>query len=220
MDCTDWRTVLSSVLDDEASSTERAGADAHLATCPACTAWVADARALRVTVAEDVPDLTATILELGRAVPFLTADHALDGSSRLTTLLEGDQGWRAPVMTEGRLWTSRDAAARRQRGFTSPVSYIGLRTPRWSFVRYDRGEEELYDLSRDANELTNVVDDPVYADVVTELRRLWRQYAGCAGPRCRRGLPDDVQAGPRVNSALTTSFWAQVAERAAATLRQ
>ena len=62
MDCTDWRTVLSSVLDDEASSTERAGADAHLATCPACASWVADVRALRLTVAEDVPDLTPQIL--------------------------------------------------------------------------------------------------------------------------------------------------------------
>jgi N-acetylglucosamine-6-sulfatase len=163
-------------------------------------------------------DLTATILELGRAVPFLTADHALDGSSRLTTLLKGDQGWRAPVTTEGRLWTSRDVAARRRLGFTSQVSYVGLRTPRWSFVRYDRGEEELYDLSRDANELTNVVDDPRYSDVVAELRRLWRQYAGCAGPQCRRGLPDDLQATPRGNSALTTSFWEQVGERAAATL--
>ena len=67
MDCTDWRTVLSSVLDDEASTTERAAADAHVATCPGCASWLADARSLRLTVAEPVPDLTAQILSRHRS---------------------------------------------------------------------------------------------------------------------------------------------------------
>lgn len=62
MDCTDWRTVLSSVLDDEATSMERAAADGHLDACAACRSWLADASALRLTVAEDVPDLTPLIL--------------------------------------------------------------------------------------------------------------------------------------------------------------
>ena len=179
---------------------------------------------LRTGTTRDDPittvDLTATILEMARAIPFLTTDHPLDGTSRLTTLLDGDQGWRAPVMTEGRLWHARDVAERRRLGFTSQVSYVGLRTPRWSFVRYDRGEEELYDLADDANEMTNVVGDDRYADVVAELRRLWRQYAACKGPQCRRGLPDDLQADPSDNARLTASFWDQVAERAAATLTQ
>lgn len=67
MDCTDWRTVLSSVLDDEGTSTERAAADAHLRRCAACSSWLADVRALRLAVAEPVPDLTATILARHRA---------------------------------------------------------------------------------------------------------------------------------------------------------
>ena len=163
-------------------------------------------------------DLTATILELARAIPFLTSDHPLDGTSRLGTLLDGDQGWRAPVITESKLWKTRDEPARQELGFRSPVSYVGLRTPRWSFMRYDRGDEELYDLRKDANELTNVVDDPTYSEVVAEMRTLWQEYADCAGPECRRHLPGSLQADPADNAELTSTFWAQVAERAAASL--
>ena len=68
MDCTDWRTVLSSVLDDEGTSTEQAAADAHVTTCPACASWLAGARSLRLTVAEEVPDLTPQILARHRSV--------------------------------------------------------------------------------------------------------------------------------------------------------
>ncbi len=67
MDCTDWRTVLSSVLDDEGTSTERAAADAHVASCRGCASWLADARSLRLTVAEEVPDLTTQILARHRS---------------------------------------------------------------------------------------------------------------------------------------------------------
>jgi arylsulfatase A-like enzyme len=165
-------------------------------------------------------DLTATILELGRAVPFLTPDHPIDGTSRLTTMLDGDQGWRAPVMTEGRLWPATDEARRRQLGFRSQVSYVGLRTPRFSYVRYDKGAEELYDLSTDANEMTNVIDVPAYSEVVDELRTLWREYAACAGPQCRRDLPAGLRTDPAATTELTTSFWDQVDGRAAATLTQ
>jgi len=169
-------------------------------------------------------DLTATVLDLGRAIPFITGDHPLDGTSRLTTLLEGDQGWRAPVVTESRLWAARDQSARRERGFHTDLSYVGLRTARWSYVRYDRGDtgdmggEELYDLRQDANEQTNVVKDPGPARVLAELRALWQEYADCAGPQCRRDLPADLQADPAQNASLTSTFWEQVRARAAATL--
>ncbi len=163
-------------------------------------------------------DLTATILEMARAVPFITPDHPLDGTSRLTTLLDGDQGWRFPVMTEGRLWPATDEPARRKVGFTSQVSYVGLRTPRYSYVRYDKGAEELYDLRVDANQMANVVDLPQYSDVVDELRTLWHEYAACAGPQCRRDLPTDLRADPAQSTELTSSFWQQVNGRAAATL--
>lgn len=163
-------------------------------------------------------DLTATILELGRAVPFLTADHPLDGSSRLPTLLEGDQGWTAPVVTEGRLWPVRDPQRRQALGFRTAVSYVGIRTPRYSYVRYDRGPVELYDHLDDANQLVSRHRDPAYAEVLAQLRQVWTDYAHCAGPECRLALPGGLVAGPRDNTLLTNEFWRQVRERAAATL--
>lgn len=166
-------------------------------------------------------DLAATVLDLGRAIPFLTSEHPVDGTSRLRTLLDGDQGWRAPVVTEARLWGTRDEPLRRSLGFSTKLSYVGLRTPRWSYVRYDRwgrDGEELYDLTRDANEQTNLARDPGSAAVLAQLRSLWQEYADCAGPQCRRDLPADLRAGPEENRALTTSFWDQVQARAAATL--
>jgi arylsulfatase A-like enzyme len=166
-------------------------------------------------------DLAATVLDLGRAIPFLTSEHPVDGTSRLRTLLDGDQGWRAPVVTEARLWGTRDEPLRRSLGFSTKLSYVGLRTPRWSYVRYDRwgrDGEELYDLTRDANEQTNLARDPGSAAVLAQLRSLWQEYADCAGPQSRRDLPADLRAGPEENRALTTSFWDQVQARAAATL--
>ena len=40
---------------------------------------------------------------------------------------------------------------------SSSPSYCGLRTLRWKYVIYRGGEQELYDLRRDPNELHNVV---------------------------------------------------------------
>ncbi len=50
------------------------------------------------------------------------------------------------------------------------------RRPVSSFLR--RPREELYDLGKDPNELTNVAGDPAYAEILADLRRrlrAWRQ---------------------------------------------
>ena len=38
------------------------------------------------------------------------------------------------------------------------------------YVRYTNGEEELYDLVADPYELTNSIDDPMYAELAANLR--------------------------------------------------
>jgi choline-sulfatase len=57
---------------------------------------------------------------------------------------------------------------------------VMLRTPRFKFARYDDGGSELYDLTRDPDELDNRVDDREYAGPLAELQAqlaLWeRQY--------------------------------------------
>jgi len=66
MDCRTCREALSAALDGEATPTERAAVDDHLATCDECRAWSADAaqvhRLVRLRPAEAVPDLAPAIL--------------------------------------------------------------------------------------------------------------------------------------------------------------
>lgn len=66
MDCEQTRLVLSAQLDQEASPTEAAAANAHLGRCPGCREWWADIgrlnRVLRVRVAEPTPDIATPVL--------------------------------------------------------------------------------------------------------------------------------------------------------------
>jgi predicted anti-sigma-YlaC factor YlaD len=67
MRCVTCRDLISADIDGELSELEREAMDAHVATCRECTAFrrsVADAhRSVRLGTAEEVPDLTARILE-------------------------------------------------------------------------------------------------------------------------------------------------------------
>lgn len=148
-------------------------------------------------------DLTATVIALGHARRY--RPHANDGTSRILTMKKGDQGWTAPIVTEGMTHTPGDAP-----GFDDARRYIGLRTPRYSFIRYATGEMELYDLLSDANEFEGKQDDPAYAGVVNELTDLWYQYKDCVGDECRVALPADLQASPSEERQLTDSFWKDV----------
>jgi hypothetical protein len=47
-----------------------------------------------------------------------------------------------------------------------------LRTPEFKYARYDDGGSELYDLTRDPDELENRADDSAYAGRVGELKAL------------------------------------------------
>lgn len=64
--CEPYRDALSAMADGEVAPVGRDALAAHLATCDRCTAFAAAtddlARRLRVTAAEPVPDLTASIL--------------------------------------------------------------------------------------------------------------------------------------------------------------
>jgi predicted anti-sigma-YlaC factor YlaD len=66
MECQDCRVIVSARLDGEASPTESAAADGHLAACGDCQAWSVEAgrlhRLVRVQPAPAVPDLTTSIL--------------------------------------------------------------------------------------------------------------------------------------------------------------
>jgi predicted anti-sigma-YlaC factor YlaD len=73
MECTTCRTTLSARLDGEEDETPGAAVDRHLATCADCRAWLDAAvslnRAVRITPADVVPDLSGAILAAAPPVP-------------------------------------------------------------------------------------------------------------------------------------------------------
>ncbi len=132
-------------------------------------------------------DITATILDLAGAAP----PHPSDGTSVVPSF-QADKGWRAPLLTEGLLTSSvfREAVSDPAAGFDDPRSYIGLRTPRWKYTRYDDGDGELYDLDSDPNELHNHYGDPGYSLVQDELETALARAQGL-----RRGGLQRADAG-------------------------
>jgi N-acetylglucosamine-6-sulfatase len=142
------------------------------------------------------PGLTATIVQLaGAKMP-----HPADGLSVVPSF-KRDRGWTVPVVTEGREGARvfREARKDPAPGFEDPRTTIGIRTPRWKYVRYDDGDGELYDLDNDPNELNSHFGDPRYARIQHELDRVWREYENCRGPTCRAPMPANLQRGPRAD---------------------
>ena len=58
----------------------------------------------------------------------------------------------------------------------------------WSYVRYQTGEEELYDLNRDRYRLRNLADARAYRPVLRDVRAMWQ----------RTWQRDDVRWGPQL----------------------
>ncbi|MFC7502248.1 sulfatase [Nocardioides sp. CPCC 206347] len=146
-------------------------------------------------------DLTATILDLADARP----PHRPDGVSRVRTLVKGDQGWTAPVVTEA-VFTSRG----HDPAFTDLRSTIGIRVSRYSYTRYNDGNTELYDLVDDPREDRNVAGDPEYAEVQAALDELWPRIKDCRGRACAPDLAPLLAADPRKNAANTTTYWDEI----------
>ena len=116
-----------------------------------------------------------------------------DGLSVVPSIQQ-DRGWSVPVVTEGmesgRVFPTQPVL--KAPGFHDARNTIGVRTPRYKYVRYSDGDAELYDLDRDPNELRSVLDDPAYADVRDELHQA---VAGLQGLP-RRDLPGADAEGP------------------------
>ncbi|MEO5710249.1 MAG: sulfatase [Nocardioidaceae bacterium] len=142
------------------------------------------------------PGVTATIAELAGATSRMP--YPADGRSVVPSIAR-DRGWSVPVVTEG-LESGRiflTLAALKAAGFHDARNTIGVRTPRYKYVRYSDGDSELYDLDHDPNELQSVVTDPAYASVRDELHQVWLAYKDCLGASCRAPMPQDLRRDPR-----------------------
>jgi arylsulfatase A-like enzyme len=101
-------------------------------------------------------DVTATIAEAAE----LTPPSEIEGMSLLGSAEREGFALESPV-TDG-----HDGSGQR----VARPGYCGYRTRRFAYVRYSGGIEELYDYREDPFELTNVADDPGYAEDLTWLR--------------------------------------------------
>jgi arylsulfatase A-like enzyme len=107
-------------------------------------------------------DLAPTIGDLARVtIP------AADGESLLPVIDGTRRGVRNSFLIE-HLRDQRDGRR------PDPPTYCGLRTERALFVRYQTGEEELYDLASDPFQLRNLVEEPGSREQLRDLRRRTR----------------------------------------------
>ncbi|MGP3961559.1 sulfatase family protein [Nonomuraea sp. 3N208] len=121
-------------------------------------------------------DLAVTIAELGGATPPAFAE----GRSLVPLLRASPPArWRKNVLVEFTRPTNR--ASSRQ---TPVPAYQALRTQRYTYVRYDTGERQLYDLQTDPYQLRNLAGsaDPALLSGLDE--RLAGMVA-CSGASCR-----------------------------------
>ena len=144
------------------------------------------------------PGVTATIADLAGATSRMP--YPEDGRSVVPSIAR-DRGWSAPVVTEGLESGSvfPTLPMLKAAGFHDARNTIGVRTPRYKYVRYSDGDAELYDLDRDPNELQSVLNDPAYAAVRDELHRVWVDYKDCLGASCRAPMPERFRRTPAQN---------------------
>lgn len=115
-------------------------------------------------------DLPATIADLAGARP----TRVLDGRSMLPHLRQGAKGYDTYLIQAGA--EGRKPAER--------WWWRGVRSPRYTYVRYDDGTEELYDLRRDPAQLRNMASRPSYSAVLGRLSDRLDVLADCSGRDC------------------------------------
>ncbi|MGH3017259.1 MAG: sulfatase family protein [Gaiellaceae bacterium] len=116
-------------------------------------------------------DLAPTIVAAART----HADLPMDGRSLWPLFADPGIFWGRDLLHEGPLTEE------------AQTKFTALRTPRWLYVRYLNGSEELYDLLVDPNQLTNLRTDPASAAVRADLRGRLTGFQSCIGADCRRG---------------------------------
>jgi len=123
-------------------------------------------------------DVAATILDAANA----RAGRPLDGRSLL------------PLARDVRRRLGRDI-------LLETSNYSAIRTPRFKYVEYRTGEQELYDLARDPYELTSRHADPALAGIKAELARRLAKLRTCRGAACRAGARVALTARYRAGRA-------------------
>ena len=101
----------------------------------------------RIDVPVGLVDLYPTLVDLCG----LGENKALEGHSLVPLLKNPKVNWERPALT------------------THGRNNHALRTPRWRYIRYGNGGEELYDHDADPNEWTNLAGKTEHAKLKTQL---------------------------------------------------
>lgn len=116
-------------------------------------------------------DLPATFLDISGAA----AGRPQDGQSLLPTLEDGSPGY-VDYAIQASGWKYEPGLK---------WWWRGVRSPRYTYVRYHDGVEELYDRSVDPQQLSSVADDPSYERTKADLAARLDDLADCRGRECR-----------------------------------
>jgi len=112
-------------------------------------------------------DLAPTILDAAGAMP----GRLEDGRSLFPLLRDRGREWGRDLLVEG--------------GDGGANQFDGIRTYRYAFFQYLNGEQELYDLQLDPDQLQSLHLDPRYAAIRDELARRLTALKDCSGAGCR-----------------------------------
>jgi arylsulfatase A-like enzyme len=125
-------------------------------------------RGKRVATQVTNADLPATIAALAGATPTRT----VDGVDIRPLLRQPRRDRVVPIQA----WQVQDGNRR---------VYRGVRTDRWTYVRFADGEEELFDHADDPYQLSNLAGRRALRGPLRRMRTLTSRYNSCAGPSCR-----------------------------------
>jgi uncharacterized sulfatase len=124
----------------------------------------------------ELVDLYPTVADLAK---LSDVPKNLAGRSLRPLLTNPKGAWDKPALTQ----------VRRGAGENAFMGY-SVRTERYRYTEWDEGRKgaELYDYTRDPNELRNLAGDSKYAKTVETLKRLLRSGRGARGPEPAAGL--------------------------------
>ncbi|MGN6251134.1 MAG: sulfatase family protein [Marmoricola sp.] len=114
------------------------------------------------------PDIATTIAALAHAHP----GRVLDGVDIMPRIADRDLVRVVPIIA----WPVNNG--------NRPPLYTGVRVGTWTYVRYRKGGQELYDRSVDPWEVTNLARIPRYRTQLTQMRNLTAKYTWCKGQSC------------------------------------
>jgi N-acetylglucosamine-6-sulfatase len=100
----------------------------------------------------------------------ITIPNAVDGLNLLEVVHGSNEPLRDAFLLDER-WS--DVYRYSREGYGN--SAIGIRTQQWKYVEYESGFRELFFLSSDPYELTNLANKPEYATTVTQLKNRMEQ---------------------------------------------